>query len=46
MDRLEFSSSNGTENENARIVKKKRRSILKVTSNANNERDALKVLNI
>ena len=46
MDRLEFNSSNGTENENARIVKKKRRSILKVTSNANNEREALKVLNI
>ena len=46
MDRLEFSSSNGTGNENARIVKKKRRSILKVTSNANNEREALKVLNI
>ena len=42
MDGSEYSEI-ATENKN---VKKKRRSILKITSNANNEREALKVQNI
>ena len=45
MDGIEFSLGTGVENENANFVKKKRRSILKVTNGSNNEREALKVKN-
>ena len=44
MDELEYcNSATKAENENIRNVKKTRRSILKVTSESNDDREALKV---
>ena len=44
MDDLEYRNpASAAENENIRNVKKTRRSILKVTSDSNNDREALKV---